>query len=690
MKQENVVRILFVQERTEDAQQIISLLRNAGIAVRPAQVAVADELAAALAEHAPHLVLADPATPDLGLDTVLRETAATGKDIVVLAVADHVDDDLLDAMATQGVRGIVLPGRPGQLQAVVRREFESLNMRRGVRRLEAALRESERRCEALLDSSRDPIAYVHEGMHVRANHAYLEMFGFETFEDVEGMTLLDLVAPQDAADFKALLQRVSRGEKPPEKLTLHGLHSDGSEFDAVMQFAEATFEGEPCLQIIFRRQELDPELSRRVEEMQWRDPVSGLFNRAHMLEHIDKAAAEAGRGEGQHALLLIEPDGYRATLDAVGLAGADALLHDIATTIAGELSDTDVAGRISDHTFCVLASSSDQAAVTDLAQRVRKAIESRIMETGTHSISITVSIGGSLLGEKNASTHTLLDQAGERLRAVMDQGGNQVDIHNPAAQEQAEAAREKKWVEMIKDALKNDSFVLFYQQVISLQGADGEYYEILLRMNGPNGEILPGMFMPAAERNGLLPAIDRWVIGRAIQLLAERRRDGQPTTFMVKLTAQSLDDPALPAWIGEQLKARKVPGASLVLEMPESKVLTSLKPASAFVAAVKALGCAFALEQFGSGLNSFQLLKHVQADYLKIDRSFLADLPRHQDNQQRVREICKEAREQGRLTVAEWVQDAASTSILFTCGVDFVQGNFLQEPEKVVSHEMVH
>ena len=690
MKQENVVRILFVQQRTEDAQQIISMLRNAGIAVRPAQVSVADELAPTLVEHAPHLVLADPATPDLGLDTVLRETAATGKDIVVLAVSEHVDDDLLDAMATQGVRGIVLPNRPDQLQAVVRREFESLNMRRSVRRLEAALRESERRCEALLDSSRDPIAYVHEGMHVRANHAYLDMFGFETFEDVEGMTLLDLVAPQDASDFKALLQRVSRGEKPPEKLTLHGLHSDGSEFDAVMQFAEATFEGEPCLQIIFRRQELDPELTRRVEEMQWRDPVSGLFNRAHMLEHIDKAAAEAGRGEGQHALLLIEPDTYRATLDAIGLAGADALLHDIATTIATELSDTDVAGRISDHTFCVLLSSSDQATVTGLAQRIRKAIEARIMDTGTHSISITASIGGSLLGEKNASTHTLLEQAGERLRAAMDQGGNQVDIHNPAAQEQAEAAREQKWVEMIKSALKSDSFVLFYQQVISLQGADGEYYEILLRMNGPNGEILPGMFMPAAERNGLLPAIDRWVIGRAIQLLAERRRDGQPTTFMVKLTAQSLEDPTLPAWIGEQLRANKVPGSALVLEMPESKVLTSLKPASVFVSAVKTLGCTFALEQFGSGLNSFQLLKHVQADYLKIDRSFLADLPKHKDNQQRVREICEEAREQGRLTVAEWVQDAASTSILFTCGVDFVQGNFLQEPEKVVSHEMVH
>src|SRR5690606_25545151 len=144
------------------------------------------------------------------------------------------------------------------------------------------------------------------------------------------------------------------------------------------------------------------------------------------------------------------------------------------------------------HTFCVLLSGYDQASVATLANRLRKAIEASILEAGSRSISVTVSIGGSLLGEKNASTHDLLEQAGERLRAVMDQGGNQVDIHNPAAQEQAEAAREQKWVQMVQEAIKGNSFVLFYQQVISLQGAEGEYYEILLRMNGPNGEILPG------------------------------------------------------------------------------------------------------------------------------------------------------------------------------------------------------
>lgn len=687
MKQDNVIRILFVQDKIEDAEQIISVLRNGGVAVRPDRASDEESFATSLEKHAPDLILVDPMTRHMDLSAVARKVAASGKDMAVIALVPSASDELIVESFALGIRGIALRDQHDQLQAVISREFEALSMRRNVRRLEAALRESERRCDSLLESSREPVAYVHEGMFVRANQAYLDLFGLQSFDDLEGLTLLDLVAPAEAADFKDLLKRLTRGEKPPEKLELTAQHTDGNEFQAVMQFAKATFEGESCLQIIFRRQEVDPELSRQIDELRWRDPVTGLFNRSHMLQKIEDAVTAAASGSKDQALLMIAPDSYRSTLDTIGLANADAMLHGLATVIAAALGEYDIAGRISDHTFSVLLTGRDHVGVNELSERIRSKIEAHIFDAGTQSISTTVSIGGSLLGEKNASASALLDQANERLRETQDQGGNKVDVHNPAAQEMADAEREQRWLESIEGALNNDGFTLFYQQVISLQGAEGEYYEILLRMNGPNGEILPGQFLPAAERHGLLPRIDRWVLGKAITSLAERLRSGQPTKFLIKLTAQSLNDETLAVWIGQQLKAAKVPGSALVLEMPESKVLTSLKPARAFVAGIKKHGCAFALEQFGSGLNSFQLLQHVDADYLKIDRSFLADLPKHAENQQRVREICVQAAEHKRMVIAEWVQDAASTSILFSCGVHFVQGNFLQEPEELVAAE---
>ena len=684
MKQDNVVRILFVQDQVDEAEQVISLLRNAGIAVRPSKASGPDELENALSGRSPDLVLADPQSEQLKLDYVLKQVRATGKDIAVLSLVRSADENLIASTFEMGISGLALLSHPKQIEAVVRREFEALSMRRNVRQLQASLSESERRCDSLLESSHDAIAYVHEGMHVRANKAYLELFGMETFEEVEGMTLLDMIAPEDAGNFKQLLREISKGETPPEKIEVKAHRADGSEFEALIHFANASFESEPCLQIVFRQHEAD------VDELRWRDNVTGLFNRSHMLQAVDKAVGEAAGGRSDQALLIVEPDNYRATLDSVGLSAADSLLHGLASVIAEQLSDRDVAGRIADHSFAVLLVERDHAQVPQIAEHLRAAVEKHIFEAGSQSISITVSIGGSLLGEKNADSRELLNQANERLRSVQDQGGDRVEIFNPAAREQEEAEREQRWVAALEQALARDEFVLFHQQIISLQGAEGEYYEILLRLNGPNGEILPKSFMPAAERNHLMPKVDRWVIQHAITLLAQRIRDGQATTYLVKLSTQSLQDATLARWIAGQLAEHKVPPASLILEMPESKVMTSIKPAAAFVNAVRKLGCSFALEQFGSGLKSFQLLQHIQADYLKIDRNFLDELPKNQENQAKIREICSQAQESKRKTIAEWVQDAASTSILFSAGVDFVQGNFLQEPEKIVMSETVH
>jgi EAL domain-containing protein (putative c-di-GMP-specific phosphodiesterase class I) len=225
--------------------------------------------------------------------------------------------------------------------------------------------------------------------------------------------------------------------------------------------------------------------------------------------------------------------------------------------------------------------------------------------------------------------------------------------------------------------------VLYHQQTISLQDVEGEYSEILLRMNGPQGEVLPGFFMPIAEKHNLTAAIDRWVLDQAITALQQREKQGQQTTFFVKLTAASLQDESLLPWLGQRLGQAGLKRGQLVLEMTESKIMTLLRPAQEFLKGWKKIGGRFALEQFGSGLNSFQLLNHIDADYLKIDRSYMADLPQHPESQKKITEICQQAHELKRQTIAEWVEDATSTSLLFACGVDFVQGNFLQIPQRL-------
>jgi diguanylate cyclase (GGDEF)-like protein/PAS domain S-box-containing protein len=683
---DNIIKLLLIEDSLEEAEQIISILRNGGVAVRPARAGNEAELEAALEQQTPDIIIVNLDTAGLSMAQVAAAASQGGKDIALLATGRGITEDRIVSAFHDGARGLALRDRPDHMQMIVKREFEALSMRRSVRRIEAALRESERRCEGLLDSSRDPIAYVHEGMHVRANKAYLEMFGFDDFEDVEGMSILDMIAADDADDFKALLKRLSKGEKPPQRLNLKAQRGDGSTFDATMEFSEASYEGEPCQQITFRRQMVDADLAQELDALRSKDLVTELFNRQHTSAQVETAASAAASGAVDQALLLIEPDNFKQVLDGVGLGNADVLLGDMANLLRRHIGDSEVPGRMGEHTFGLLVTKRNVEDTRQLAEKLRKAFDERIFEIGKQSISLTASVGGALIGEKNANAQTVLAQAQTALRTAQTEGGNRVNIFDPAAVDKAAAEKVKHWIALIDDALATDGFILYYQPIVSLHGAEGEFYEVLLRMKGAKGEILPGHFLPIAEQNGKLPAIDRWVIANAIRSIAERERAGHKTTFFIKLTPQSLEDQTLLPWIAQQLKNARQRGDSLVFEMPESKVVTSLKPARAFVKGLEQIHCGFALEQFGSGLNSFQLLKHIPAHYLKIDRNYMAELPKHKENQEKIKEICDQAHHAGKLTVAEFVEDAASMSILFSCGVNFVQGNFLQEPEKVMAH----
>jgi len=195
-QQDAVIRLLLVEDQLEDAEQLISVLRNGGMAIRPQRPESAEELQSLLSGQSIDMVLASLDAKYIPFANVAKQAEGTGKDIPVLACANALDEKTVLGGIAAGARDVALRSKPEHVQFVVRNEFQSLLARRGLRHLEAALRETERRCDALIASSRDPIAYVHEGMHIRANAAYLEMFGYESFDEMEGMSLLDLVAPQ--------------------------------------------------------------------------------------------------------------------------------------------------------------------------------------------------------------------------------------------------------------------------------------------------------------------------------------------------------------------------------------------------------------------------------------------------------------------------------------------------------------
>ena len=676
---DTALRLILIDDQANEAEAIVSSLRNAGIAVRPQRLEDLEALAQTLAQQPVDLVLAEHASRQMPFDAVAAVVMGSGRDVPLLAVLDGISDEILDSVQQQGAQAVALRSRPLQLLKSVRDAWQDLDARRSQRQLEAQTRETERRCDMLIDSSRDPIAYIHEGMHIRANQAYLEMFGYESFDDIEGMSLLDLVAPRHVADFKALLKRLSKGEPPPPRYELTARDIEGNDFPAVMEFTAAHYDGEPCQQVVFRRQaaDADPELARQLEELKQRDPATGLLNRPTFLTRLDAAVAEAASQAATHGLLLVEADHFTQLLDVIGLDASDDLMAAMGRRLA-QLAPGAELGRFGEHQLALLAAGSDYRATSELAERVRSAFAGQMLEVRDHSLNVTTSIGGVQIGEKIASTSQVLAKAAQGVTAAIGVGGNRVELFDPGAMDRAEEERISAWVERIDDAITSSGFHLDFQPVIALAGDGNETYEMSLSLPGSDGvPVEAAVFMPIAEDHGLLGRIDRWVVTRAIKLMGVRLRAGKRTQLLLSVSQEAMRDPGMPAFIGEQLREAGVPGELLVLAVPEAKVFTSLREASGFASALGEHGARLALERFGAGINSLQILQHFTPALLKVDPQFMGDLAKNPDSQRRLKEIADHATRQGIRTIAPNVQDAASMTLLFSSGVDYVQGDFL-------------
>ncbi len=678
MKPDNAIRILLVEDAQGRAEKTISVLRNHGIRVHPTRAASRQQLAQECGAHAFDIALVNPHTHGVGVADVVAHQRADGFDFAVVALLDEVSDQVIGELFQQGVHVFALRSNPEQLAEAVRSAFDVLSTHRSVEALTTALRDSERRCDALLASSRDPIAYVHDGVFVRANHAYLDVFGYAGFDEIQGLTLLDMVSADNAAELKRVLKGLAKGDRPESTVAVTAMRHDGTSFAASVEFSQARFEGEACLQVVFR-----PRLPVTGDDGPLLlDPATGLLLRARMLELIAAAAEAAGQGQRAQALLLMRPDHWKSVVGAIGLVNTDSLMEAIATRINGCLDARASAGRMDDRTVVILLRDHDDDQVRECIDRLLTVASEGVYDIGAYSLTLTFGIGATLLGERNADAGVLLEQAGAALREAQDRGTGTSRVHDPGAVDKAAADRERECLERLHDALRHDRFTLYRQQIISLKGDAGDFFEVLMHLDDADGAGSATDFLVVARDNGLMPALDRWALDHAVTLLASAAEAGQSLRLFAKLDAESMLDQELATWLVARCTAAGIEAGSLVLEIPERHVLTSLKPVQGLLQQLRPLGLDFALGQFAAESASFQLLKHVDVDYLKLDRKLLLGLPERDDRRTLITEACRQAAALDKAVMVEGVEDATTTSILFACGVDFVQGDFLRRAEK--------
>ncbi|MBS1218495.1 MAG: signal transduction protein [Proteobacteria bacterium] len=261
-------------------------------------------------------------------------------------------------------------------------------------------------------------------------------------------------------------------------------------------------------------------------------------------------------------------------------------------------------------------------------------------------------------------------------------GRNRATLYDPADRDKAGMAEDMGWAARVRDMLEQDRFKLVYQPILSVHDGRVCEYEALMRMVCDDGQIiLPGGFMPAAERFGLIHSVDRWVVNKAITHLAELRSTGHRVSFAINLSGRAFEDAELLPLIRALLKDTGLEPDQLTFEITETAAIANLAAATKFISALKDIGCHFALDDFGSGFCSFTYLKHLPVDKLKIDGSFVQNLATSPVDQAMVQSMNQVAHALGKVTIAEYVESAQSLEMLREYGVDFAQGNFLGTPQ---------
>jgi EAL domain-containing protein (putative c-di-GMP-specific phosphodiesterase class I)/GGDEF domain-containing protein len=421
-------------------------------------------------------------------------------------------------------------------------------------------------------------------------------------------------------------------------------------------------------------------LTRQLEEALRYDTATGLLKRAAFFEQAGAQTAQTLKA-GLRSVVYIEPDRLAALEGELGALAIEDLLEGIGQQLRSQLQPGDVAGRITPRGFAVIAERGNARDLDAWVTRVLQRMSEAVFPTGEQSVSITCSAGATLLAAHGEVINSPLHAAIKAARAAAAAGGNRMLRPEQAGEKPDMDEADRAWAARIKSALMANRFRLVQQPIASLVGDGAPMVDLLVRMLDDKGEeVLPSEFLAAAQRTDLLKNIDRWVVGAAMSFCAARK----PHRVFVRLSRDSMRDQTLGTWLQQQLRASGVDPRHLVFELPEELATSHLKETKELQALVRPLGFELAIENFGSGRNPAQLLRHVPVNYVKIDGSLMQGIAHDRSLQEQVKQLVQQAKTHGVTTIAERVEDANTMAVLWQLGVEFVQGYFVSSPEEVV------
>ncbi len=685
MSSEQVVQLLTILESDNETDHIKSLLQNNGKAVRAENITNAKQLKITLKQHTWDLIVSSYCTSDIDAKEVIEFTTQIHPDIPVIVITDDFNEQTQLDILQNGARHYLRNNSDQLLLLVLNRELAYLRTRQQLQLANSSFQESEKRNWTLMNSSRDAIAYIHEGMHIYSNTAYLDTFGFFSADEIEAIPIMDLIATEDAEKFKKILRKLSEGNNPEEEFEFTAIRNSNEKFNAIMSFSPASIEAEPCTQIVIRSNQV---LEEELESLRRQDLLTALYNRNYFVEQLEKEITHAVGDDNyvNSALMHIDLNGFKSISEKIGLANSDLVLREVANLINENTTDKDIAARFAGDVFTILFKQADIEKATNIAESIREALSKYKFDIQEESFSCTASIGIVQISNNSDSGLKTLSQAESACKVAKSNGRNSIYAYT-LADEKAKDERDLKWVQIINNALKQDHFNLLYQPIVSLHGKQGARYEVLVQLgNTGNQNMASEEFMSVAEDTGMITMIDRWVIKNAVKdILLESGK--AETQLFIKISSKSIEEKSFLIWLNKLIKASHLPGNKLIFELDEAIVLKSTAKAKAFISNLKKLGCMTAIKNAGHSKELFEFLKLVDTKYLIIDPLYTSSLTSSEQSQKTIETISSAAKKHSILLIAEKINDPSIMAILWQSEIDFVQGDYLQSPNETLTYD---
>jgi diguanylate cyclase (GGDEF)-like protein len=672
-----------VTARQDRAETINSILRNGGVALHYHRAEDAGKAAEAINLDYDLAVVFSDENPDL-LPAVIDARDRGQSKLTVISCRESIDPDQLSADIIAGAADLVAPSQRQRLFRVFQRELRAARLGRALREAVGTAASYREQLKTFMAGSADAIAHVQEGVVLDANPAWTQLFGRDDMTTLLGTPIMDLFATESHASLKGALVACTQGRWPTDPLRCTGVDINNSQLSLELNLEQAQFEGEPCVRIsIAPTTRDDGPLLKELREAVNRDPATGLFTRKYLIERLEDALAQPLKG-GLRGLAIIRPDAFGNVVETVGSRASELVIQGMAGILKDHVQPSDVYGRFGGTLFAVLLPRGNTRDMQAWSESFCRKVGAKLFELSDKSLSVTCTVGLATIDESEPSLDLVISQAMEACQDGRSRGGDQVAVSSANQATTEIEDNDRLWVPRIKQALIDQRFRLAPQPIASLAGSAEGIYDVLVRMIDEQGDdILPGQFMPAAERNQLVKNIDRWVLGATVGWC----RDQSVNRAFVRLSQPTVTDDTLVRWLLEQVEGAGIGPDRLVLQVPEIVADRHLKATRDMAEELRSLGFGFAIEHFGVGSRPMQVLNHVPMEFLKIDGSLMQGMAREPHLQAKLGDLVSDAREKGIATIAERVEDANTMAVLWQLGVEYIQGYQVQEPEVVLAED---